>query len=105
MIWDGTLKSTAYENVMNEMTLTSQEPPVTYGRTKLAHVQHIYNTWVSYPSVDILTATEDVSACFRFPCITPDACGAFSFAARSLFCLTTAIVFGSVISASSWEPF
>ena len=105
VIWDGTSKSEAYENVMNEMTPTSLEPPVTYGHTKLAHIQHIYNTRVSYPSVDILTATDDVSACFRFPRITPDACGAFSFAIRSLFCLTTAMVFGSVIGASSWEPF
>ena len=90
---------------MNEMAPTSHEPPVTYGRAKLAHVQHIYNTRVSYPSVDILTATEDVSACFRFSHIMPGACGAFSFAVRSLFCLTTALVFGSVISPSSSEPF
>jgi len=47
----------------------------------------------------------DVKACFRFPRIHPDLTGAFGFLADAFYCLATAMVFGSVASASSWEPF
>ena len=35
----------------------------------------------------------------------PDLAGSFSFVIGSLFFLATAMVFGSVVSASIWEPF
>ena len=50
-------------------------------------------------------AAPDVKACFRYPRIHPDLMDAFSFVIGSLFFLATAMVFGSVTSASSWEPF
>jgi hypothetical protein len=46
----------------------------------------------------------DVKACFCFPCIHADLTGAFGFLAGGYFNLTTAMVFGSTTSASSWEP-
>ena len=50
-------------------------------------------------------AAPDIKACFRFPRMHPDLAGSFSFVIGSIFFLATAMVFGLVVSASSWEPF
>jgi hypothetical protein len=66
---------------------------------------YIYNTRVSYLTFIILLAMADVKACFCYPCIHTDLTGAFGFLAGGYFNLATAMVFGSIASASSWEPF
>ena len=47
----------------------------------------------------------DISSCFCFPRIFPDLVGAFGFIVGPIFYAANAGVFGSVASASSWEPF
>jgi hypothetical protein len=47
----------------------------------------------------------DIKACFCFPQIYPNLTGAFGFIAGRYYNLSTAMVFGSTTSASSWEPF
>ena len=47
----------------------------------------------------------DITACVIFPKIHADVTGAFGFMAKGLYFLAASMVFGSNISASSWEPF
>ena len=65
----------------------------------------IYNTRISFPDVPILLGTANIKACFLFPQIHADLTGAFGFIAGGYFFLAIAMVFGSIASASSWEPF
>jgi len=64
----------------------------------------IWNLRISYPDEDIFLAFLDISSCFRFPRIFPDLVGAFGFIVGPMFYAANAGVFGSVASASSWEP-
>ena len=64
-----------------------------------------YNTRISFHDAPILLGTADIKECFRFPRIHANLTGAFGFMAGGYFFLAIAMVFGSIASASSWEPF
>ena len=91
--------------MMNDIKPISGEAPITFGSTKMDYIIRLYELLISYPDEEIVMAAPDVKACFRYPRIHPDLTGAFIFVIGSLFFLATAMVFGSVTSASSWEPF
>ena len=91
--------------VLNHITPTTNEAPITFGSTKMRLLVDIYNTRISYPDAPILLGSTDIKACFRFPRIHADLTGAFGFNAGGYYFLATAMVFGSTASASSWEPF
>ena len=67
VVWDASTKMWALEIVLNEVTDTSLEAIITFGRAKMLLYICIYNMRVSFPSLDILLAMADVKACFRFP--------------------------------------
>jgi len=60
---------------------------------------------MSFPNEEILLAFTDITACFRWLHINPDLVGAFGFLIGSYYFAANTMVFGSVVSASSWEPF
>jgi hypothetical protein len=91
--------------VLNQITPMDEEAPITFGSTKTTFLFDIYNTRISFPNAPILLGTADIKACFRFPRIHADLTGAFGFLAGGYYFLATAMVFGSIASASSWEPF
>ena len=90
---------------MNEITPTANEAEITFGYIFMAFIVWIYNLRITYPNEDILLAFLDITACFRWPRINPDLVGAFGFLVGALYFAANAMVFGSVASASSWEPF
>jgi hypothetical protein len=66
------------------------------------------STWTSTTrasTATVLLGLADVKACFQYPRIHTDLTGAFGFIADELYNLATAMVFGSTVSASSWEAF
>ena len=105
VVWDGSTKRTPVDVVLNEITSTDDEAPITFGDTKMQFYFDLYNLRVSYPDDPILMALADVKACFRYARIHPDLTGAFGFYADKYYCIATAMVFGSNTSATSWEPF
>ena len=105
LVWDGTTTLHPDDEVMNLVTPTSQEAPITFGTVKIQFLIDLYNLRISYPTARILLALADIKACFRFARIHPDLTGAFGFFASGYFLLAIAMVFGSTVSASSWEPF
>jgi hypothetical protein len=105
LCWDGSTMKKPTDEVMNQVTPTRNEMPITFGSVKRKMLIDIYNLRVSYPSATILLALADIKACFRFARIHPDLTGAFGFLAGGFYHLATAMVFGSTTSASSWEPF
>ena len=90
---------------MNEATPTDREVPVMFGYVFMAFCTWIWNLRISFPDKEIYLAFIDISSCFRFPRIFPDLIGAFGFLIGSMYFAANAMVFGSVVSASSWEPF
>ena len=90
---------------MSEITPTANEAEITFGYIFMAFIIWIYNLRITYPNEDILLAFLDITACFRWPRINPDLVGAFGFLVGALYFAANAMVFGSVASASSWEPF
>ena len=104
-VWDGTTKPSPTDVVMNDVTPTEDEADITFGMAKLLFYQYLYNLRISFPDDVIFLALADVKACFRFPRVHPDLTGAFGFMAQDLYCLATAMVFGSNTSAVCWEPF
>lgn len=105
VVWDGSTKRTPTDVVLNELTSVTDEAGITFGDTKMLFYTDVYNLRISNPDEPILLALADVKACFRFGRIHPDLTGAFGFYADDLYCLATAMVFGSNTSATSWEPF
>ncbi len=105
LCWDGSTTIKPIDIVMNQGTPVIHEATITFGHVKMQLYSDIYNTCVSYPMLTILLVMVDVKACFHFPCIHADLTGAFGFLAWGYFNLATAMVFGSIASASSWEPF
>lgn len=105
MVWDGSTMRTAVDVVMNEVTSMEDEADITFGDVKTSFLTRIYNERISFPDDDIYMVGADVKACFRWPRFAPDVAGAFGFLAAGLYCLPTAMVFGSNTSATSWEPF
>jgi hypothetical protein len=91
--------------VLNQITPMDNEAPITFGSTKIQFLVDIYNTRISFPDAPILLGTANIKACFCFPRIHADLTGAFGFLAGGHFFLAIAMVFGSIASASSWEPF
>ncbi len=90
---------------MNQVTLVTQEAPVTFGHVKSQIYMDIYNTPISYPTATILFGQADVKACFQYPRIHTDLTGAFGFIADKLYNFAMAMVFGLTASLSSWEAF
>jgi len=90
---------------LNQITPMDNKAPITFGSTKMKFLIDIYNTRISFPNAPILLGTADIKACFQFPRIHADLTGAFGFIAGGYFFLAIAMVFGSIASASIWEPF
>jgi hypothetical protein len=106
LVWDGTTILLALDIVMNQVTPVTREAPVMFGHIKIQLYIDIYNTRVSHPNDVILLGMADIKACFCFARIHPNLTGAFGFLAGGYYNLaSTAMVFGSTTSASSWEPF
>ena len=105
LIWNGTLKRFGHEVAMNDITPTENEAPITFGYILMTFMIWLYNLRITFPNEEILLAFMDITACFRWPRINPDLVGAFGFVVGSLYFAANAMVFGSVASASSWEPF
>ena len=106
LVWDGTTKQDKDDVVSNDYVPTDDEPPITFGRTLRDFSTHLYNTRVSYPDQDIAIAAADIKACFRWPRLFPDFAAPFGFIITGLYYfISTAMVFGSKVSASCWEPF
>mmetsp|Transcript_38437 Transcript_38437/g.92017 ORF Transcript_38437/g.92017 Transcript_38437/m.92017 type:complete len:864 (+) Transcript_38437:1-2592(+) len=105
LIWNGTAKRYSWEYSMNEVTPTEKEAPITFGYVYLAFCVWLWNLRISYPNEEIYLAFIDISSCFRWPRIAPDLVGAFGFVMGSIYFAANAMVFGSVVSASTWEPF
>ena len=105
LVWDGSTKRSHDDIVMNELTPTDLEAMITFGAMYMAYLTWIWNLRITFPDVDIFLGFIDISSCFRWPRIFPCLVGAFGFIIGSIFYAANAMVFGSVASASSWEPF
>jgi len=90
---------------MNMMTPMGNELEVSFGNTFPKLCAWIWNLRITYPNEDILLAFVDISSCFRFPRIAADLAEAFGFIVGTCFFAANAGVFGSVGSASWWEPY
>ena len=89
---------------MNEKT-QKKEAEITFGYVYIAFYIWIFNMRISFPHLEIWLAFINISACFRFPRFFDDLIRAFGFVIGPWCFAANAMVFGSVASASSWEPF
>ena len=107
IVWDGTNKKHATDWVMNDDVDIESEPIITFGNTKMEFMTAMYNTRADYEDEEIWIGAADIKACFRYPRIHPDVCGAFSYVIdfMGFFFVSTAMVFGFAASANCWEPF
>jgi hypothetical protein len=74
---------------------------INFGRAKTNLFIYTYNWQVSYPKEIIHLILADITACFRFPRILANVIGAFGYAAKGLYFISTSHVFGSNTLASS----
>eukprot|EP00956_Cyclotella_meneghiniana_P044908 scaffold342465_cov169-Cyclotella_meneghiniana.AAC.1 len=104
--WDGSRKMTPDDVIMNEDVDMEKEPEITFGDTKQKFKEDIYNLRISHPNTELYLALMDITSCFRWPKFNPEAAGAFCYSIgfMNLLCITTAMVFGYIASANSWEP-
>jgi len=105
LIWDGSACMFWHETSMNMVMPMELEMEITFGTAFTDLCIWIWNLRTSYPDEDIFLVFLDISSCFRFPRIFPGLVGAFGFIVGPIFYAANAGVFGSVASASSWEPF
>jgi hypothetical protein len=90
---------------MNMVTPMELEMEITFSTAFTDLLIWIWNLQISYPDEDIFLVFLDISSCFCFPRIFPDLVGALGFIVGPVFYAFNTGVFGSVASASSWEPF
>ena len=90
---------------MNKVTPTEMEANITFGYVHMLFCIWIYNLRIPFPTEDILLVFIDISSCFRWPHIHPDLVGAFEFIVGPLFYAANVMIFRSIASATSWEPF
>ena len=90
---------------MNDKSSREGKPDITFGFAFMAFCIWIWNLRITFPDEEICLATIDISSCFRFPRIFADLVGAFGFLIGPWYFAANAMVFGSIISANSWEPF
>ena len=106
IVWDGSTKQRYNDVVLNDVTPTEKEAPVTFGTTESSFDKDIYDYRVSYPTKTIYLGFEDITSCYKFGRLNPGLSGAFGFFdSQGLYHLATSMVFGSTISANQWEPF
>ncbi len=67
LVWDGTTTRLALDIVMNQVTPTNCEAPITFGNVKLQVYIDIYNMCISHLYVVILLGMANIKACFCFP--------------------------------------
>jgi hypothetical protein len=79
VVWDGSPKQAPTDVPMNEVSPVTKEAPITFGTVEPSFDRQLYNMRVSLPSANILLATADVRACFRFARLNPDLAWAFGF--------------------------
>ena len=104
LCYNGTTTRAPTDIVINQVTPTENEAPISFGRTKIIFYTDIYNMRVSFSKVPILLSTADIKACVCHACIHIDLTGAFGFTAGGYYNIATAMVFGSITSASRREP-
>ena len=107
MCWDGTNKDHPDQWVMNDDVNMDDEPTITFGNSKDLFMEDMYHLRSKHgPKVPCYIATADIKACYRWPKLHPDICGAFSFHVGflGLFCISAAMVFGFRGSSNAWEP-
>jgi hypothetical protein len=90
---------------MNQVTPVAHKVPINFGHVKIQTYINVCNTRISYSIARILLGMADIKACFHFGKIHADLTGAFGFIAEDLYNLATAMLFGLITSASSWEAF
>jgi hypothetical protein len=105
LIWHGLTCMFWYKTSMNMVTPMELEMEITFGTAFTDLCIWIWNLRISYPKKDIFLAFLDISSCFPFPRIFPNLVEAFGFIVGPIFYAANAGVFGSIASASSWEPF
>ena len=105
LVWDGSTMMLPDDVVLNDVTPTELEASISFGDTLSKLLRHVYNIRASFPNLDILLAMADIKACYRFPRINVDLAGAFGFLSIDYYHLANSMVFGSSVSAPSWEAF
>eukprot|EP00984_Skeletonema_dohrnii_P011801 scaffold4734_cov123-Skeletonema_dohrnii-CCMP3373.AAC.2 len=107
LVWDATTipPGAPWLTVINRIAPREHIREVTYGKIPIQFMEDILNLRASYPNEEIYTLGPDIKACFRFLRVHPDLVGALGFSIQGLYHLATAMVFGHLESASSWEPF
>ena len=105
LIWDGTTKNNYWETTMNEKTDMESKAIITFGCVLIVFIAWVWRLQMAYPREIILLGFVDLSTTFRLPRFFADMCGAFGFKMGLWYFAANEIVFGSVASASFWEPF
>ena len=87
---------------MNDIVPLKKEAIATFGRVKNDYSTHLFNTRASYPKADIDLAFADVTSTHKYPRVQPCLAAAFGYMIAGMYYfITTAMVFGSRVSATS----
>ena len=106
LVWDGSTKLEPDDIVMNDIVPLEKEAIATFGRVKNDYSTHLFNTRASYPKADIDLSFADITSAHRYTRVYPCLTAAFGYMIVGMYYfITTAMVFGSRVSATSWEPF
>ena len=105
LVWDASTMLQADDIVMNNVLPLENEAPITFGRAKSGFARHLYQLRATYPNEEIDIAWADIKSAHRYPRFQPSLAAAFGFMIMGYYFIATAMVFGAVISATSWEPF
>ena len=68
-----------HEITMSEMIDTTNEAEITFVYMYMDFLIWLWNMRITFPFLEILLTTIDISSCFRFPYFFADVIGAFGF--------------------------
>ena len=105
LVWDGSFLPFWYSQNINMMSNQEDEPEIMYGTDSLRHLTQIWNTRISFPSIEIYLFDDDVKGAFRYSKYHPDIATAFSFIIDKLLHVPMGGTSGSIVSPADVEPF
>ncbi len=109
IIWDGSIKTSPDQIVLNEQTSIEFKAIVDFGTAKMRLLISIYNWRISFPKETIYVALADITACFRFPRMAADLTGAFGFVADAMYywspVMCLALILLAAVGSHSDEQF
>ena len=103
-IFDSSFRPSPWCFAINDWTDKTNEPPLTFAGAELGFMVWLYNLRITYPTLEIYIADDDVSGAFRLMRYHPNCMAMHTFIQGAYGVVNTGGTFGDNTSPSNFDP-